>query len=451
MRSTAKCWMCGWLLGALTLRAVEAPALPQDVIQEIEKQVARLESADFDEREAGLKKLRALPREAMSHLKSMLVSRGQERKLSPEARGRIAMVINELEAQRLSGEAAEGSPVKLALKAAGPEEILAELSRQLKLGQPLEAPRKLKADSKEDFNFEGTYWDAVDRLLQRYSPQLDEQWQRESLEAHRLVTRWTAADFDPMALPHANAGICRIRVGRVALERTAGGQSLMLTLVPLVEPRFEVEHMTVHLDKVLLDATRSLKPQRLGAATRAKVTRGGWGGMVVWFGNRENQLTFMFSPATEATFSMPTNDLATTDRSITVSGELELGVREQEIETKTIRQVAQPCKLSNGVTLTVREANGVWEVEGTTAPEARGTDSGQTFTACQFLDANDVWLTASSAGWRHKGSGKNLEIIASYKVVGRPAKVRIVIPGKLREVLVPFTLKEVPLPVQGGR
>lgn len=449
MRSATKWWACGWLLSALASGAAEAPALPQDVVQEIGRQIARLESSDFDEREAGLKKLRAMPREAVGHLKELLA--GRDRKLSAEARGRIAMVINELEAQRLSGEAAEGSMVRLALQDAGPEEILAELGRQLKLDRPLALPRKLKAAPKEDFSFNGAYWDAVDSLLKRYPPLADEAWQRESLETHRYINRLTAADFDPAALPHANAGICRVRAGRVALERLAGGQCLLLTLVPLVEPRFEVEYLSVHVDKVLLDAARSLKPQRLGAATRAKAMRGGWGDIQVWVGNPENQASFMYSPAAEATFSMLADEMAPADRGVTISGELELGVREMEFETKTIRQLAQSCKLSNGITLTVREANNVWEVDGVLAPEGRGVDAGQACTTCHFLDANDVCLKVSNAGWRHKGGGRNFEVTATYKVEGRPAKVRIAVPGKLREVLVPFTLKDVPLPVQGGR
>ncbi|MBI3831980.1 MAG: hypothetical protein HY291_20835 [Planctomycetes bacterium] len=447
--SAIRALLACFLLGSTPVSGEDAPAKP-DLAKEADKQIARLDSTDFDERESALKKLQELDPAALPYLKSLVDSK---RSLSEEVRGRLTMVVNALEAKRASGETVKGTTVSLRLSKAGPKEILQELAKQVHAEPLPDFETRLPAEPAADFNFTGSYWEAIDQLLRLYPPKDNGKWTRENLAESRALNRWTAEDYDGCALPHAIAEVCRIRVGHVALERNAKGQALTLTLVPLVEPRYEVDKLKVQVDTFTLSAGKALKPQWVfqpkpnnanAVANQINIpflVRAGADGLLS---------PLLFSPQAECFFAAPAADLLATDRLMSLEGSVAMTIRETDEVEKTLREVASPINLPGGYTFSAHSTR-----EGIEVQLSGGGNFNELGHHLRdrvlFLDANGTALDAQFVSTSLQGGVQGFTLVVKSKVTGNPVKVRVSIPGKPLDVNVPFKIKDVALPVAGDK
>lgn len=436
-----------------TLASAEEAAVKPDLTKEADKQIARLDSNDFDERESALKKLQEMDPEVLTYLKGLVEGR---RSLSEEVRGRLGMVVSALEEKRERTLTAKGSAVTLRLTKAGPKEILQELAKQAHAEPLADFEKQLQAEPAADFAFTGSYWEAIGELLRVFPPKDNGKWEREDLAEPRTLSHWTAADYDACAMPHAIAGVCRIRVGRVALERNAKGQALTLVLVPQVEPRYEVDKIEVQVDTFTLTSGKVLKPKWTFQPRANDPANANANPLAINNPFRIGADTngpsgvFLFSPQSECFFAAPAAELLNGDRLMNVEGSLSMTLHESNIQVKTMREVSTPINLANGYTFSVHPVRDGIEVQISGGGNVRELGR-QLQDRVRFLDANDAELDSQITNTSVRGGVQGFCLVEKVKVMGNPAKVRVSIPSKARDVTVPFTIKNVALPVAGDK
>ncbi|MCW8132598.1 MAG: hypothetical protein KIS92_19775 [Planctomycetota bacterium] len=417
-------------------------AVPEDLIKQAEKYVARLNSNDFDERESGLKRLLEMDAAVLPWIKERMDAKRPGEALGKEVRARLAQVVANMESRTGSAKASEGTQVALKLAGAGPKEIAQELERQTGNALPADFAGRLTPKDPADFSFTGSYWDAVDALLAAYPPKTDGKWKRENLATPRSATAWTEGDYEGWDAPHANAGICRVRVARVALEREAGGQTLAVVLSPLLESNLIVERLDLNVEVFKLAGGRDLQAKWAFEPVKRDRQR-------ILHPADGSANGFAIAPASEGCFVAKARELGMGDRAFALEGTASATVRDAVKIVKTLRQWSLPARLPEGATAQIQEQRrDLYEV---TVTGGQGAEfRSQHYTNCaRFLDDKDQPVQARLATMRVQSNGQRDVLVAGYQVTVPFSKIEVTAMSAPRELEIPFKIAKIPLPALG--
>ena len=219
--------------------------------------VGQLEADSFAKREAAANALGNLPATALPWLEELVEATGPT---DVELRGRLKKIIMALKKRESELTLRNGTQVKIDLKAAKPSAVLEALKDQV--GSSLTGARASSIWAKEqakDFSFEGSFWEAVDTLLEVYPPKTGG---RENLGNEYRIGRWGEQDFKAAQNSSVSNGILRVRHGRMALENTGGKDYLVVTLVPAVEPTYQIEEVALLVKGLALDDGTMIEPEK---------------------------------------------------------------------------------------------------------------------------------------------------------------------------------------------
>lgn len=187
-----------------------------------EKEIAQLSADDFDQRQAALKKLQEMDLTLLPWLRRFLKEDENQKRLDPETKARLADALKALEVRNTKLLLAHGSPVDLELKQAGTEEILAALEKQTGNQFAQDFAARLPAGPKQDFQYKGAYWGAIQKLLALFPPKVPEKIEEGEL---RFIRQRDPDLCQIGRMPSVTAGVCNVSVMRVAYEREAGENS----------------------------------------------------------------------------------------------------------------------------------------------------------------------------------------------------------------------------------
>ena len=408
---------------------LSAPAADQFSNADREEAVAlvgQLEADGFAKREAALNALETLPITALPWLEELIAS---TRPTEIELRSRLKSVVRTLKKRDAEVALREGTQVKIDLKAATPGDIL-ESFKDI-LGSSLTGVRAKSIWGKEvtaDFSFEGSFWDAVDGLLETFPP---EPGGRENLGAEHRIGRWGESDFSASGNASVNPGILRVRPGRMALENTGGKDYLVVTLVPSVEPTYQVEELSLMVKGLTLEDGTELEPEKKICEWKSKYS-----------GAR-------YSPSGVYTWIFPLEKGVNLRGAAGLEGIAKIKARRLNwAEVELPENLDDPVNISSSVELKVleREAGRLKiQFEGKGSEPACFDDYELRKEAYQVLDKDgkvlDFNVNSSSSGggngWRNSYAGR---------IEGEPARVRAKLPGGEQEVQLKFNLADLPMP-----
>ena len=388
--------------------------------------VGQLEADGFARREAALKALEALPITALPWLEELIDS---AQPTDIELRSRLKSVVRTLKKRDAEVSLREGTQVKIDLKAAPPGDVLESLKEAL--GSSLTGDRAKSIWGKEvtaDFSFEGSFWDAVDAMLETFPP---EAGGRENLGAEHRIGRWGKSDFSAWGNGSVNHGILRVRHGRMALENTGGKDYLVVTLVPSVEPTYQVEELSLMIRSLKLEDGTLLEPEKKICEWKSKYSGA------------------KYSPSGVYTWIFPLEKGVVLRGAAALEGIAKINARRLNwAEVDLPEDLDDPVSISSSVELKVLEREpGRLKIqfEGKGSEPACFDDYELRKEAYQVLDKEGKVLefnvnSSSSGGgngWKNSYAGK---------IEGEPARVRAKLPGGEQEVQLKFDLSDLPMP-----
>ena len=268
------------------------------------------------------------------------------------------------------------------------------------------------------------------------------EWKREALDGYRPLS-WTDADFEAHAAPRADAGVLRVRVGRVSLDADARGRSLTVILVPVMEPRYEVDACEMTIDKLTLGG-KDLKPERLGKQDfqhARQISR--------MMARRDHGGGFAIQPASSCLFSCPAPAITAGGEAATIEGAADLTLRVPEIVTLPFEKISKPHDLTENVSISAEMTDSGVSVKlsGTTDSEDRRYYKED---AISFLGKDGEALTANTNRTSSSSNNGVWECTLGMSLNEKPAKIRVKTPGQARELTLPFKIRDVRLPGGGG-
>jgi hypothetical protein len=388
--------------------------------------VERLEAESFANREAAVNELKKLPSEALPWLEELIGATGP---VDIDLRSRLKSVVRTLKKRSAEESLRSGTQVKIDLKDVEPDEVLAALKGSLGSSLTGTNTRGIwEKKTKNDFSFEGSFWEAVDAMLETFPPGRGE---REDLSGEYRMGHWGVTDFKASENPSVNTGILRVRHARMALENNGGKDYLVVTLVPSVEPVYQVEALALLVKGLELEDGTMLVPEKKVQEWKAQQS-----------GSR-------YSPGGVFTWTFPLRKGVDLGGVAGIEGVAEIKLRRQIwAEVDLPEDLNDPVKMNSNVELQVLERDeGLLKIQfkGKGSEPACFDDYELRKEAYQVLDADGKILkfsvnSSSSGGgdgWRNSYKGK---------IDGEPAKVRANLPGGEQKVQLEFRLSDLPMP-----
>ncbi len=388
--------------------------------------IEQLASDDFSARIAAGAELEALPVEALP-LFEEAIERCEPGEL--DLRARLKSIVRKLKLRSSEALLRTGTPVKIDLKAADPAEVLQALRGAVGISLTGTRQREIWDDEAErDFSFDGSYWGAVDAMMTRFPPGLAV---RENLGAEYRLGRWGEADFHAASQPSASVGILRVRHARMALENSGGKDYLVVTLVPNIEPGYQVESLALLVRGLALEDGTVIEPEKKVQDWKAQFS-----------GSR-------YSPGSVYTWTFPLEKGMQLRGAAGIAGAAELVVRRNHwCEVDLPEDLDQAVAMNSSVELKVLErGDGRLKIqfEGKGSEPACFDDYELRKESYQVLDKDgeplEFKVNSSSSGggrgWRNSYGGK---------IQGEPAKVRANLPGSEQKVELGFQLSDLAMP-----
>ncbi|MFT4546631.1 MAG: hypothetical protein ACI8XO_000475 [Verrucomicrobiales bacterium] len=390
--------------------------------------IVKLEGETFIEREAAMTALEKLPASSLPWLGEMLELTGAK---DVELRSRLKSILRTLKKRVAEKGLIEGTHVKIDLEAARPEDVLEALEEQV--GSAFTNRQDLRGwmnGEKRKFTFEGSFWEAVDALMEEF-PQQEAEREALSDSSYRMV-RWRSADFKAAAQSGVSNGIVRLRHARMALENNNGKDYLVVTLVPSVEPCYQVEGLELTLKGLALEDGTMLKPE-----TKSKLWQSGSNGS-------------QFSPAGTFTWIFPLEKGVALRGTAGIEAAAKVSVRRLIwSEVGLPQDLNDPVEINGNVELQVLEREeGTLKVqfEGKGSEPAAFDDYQLRQEAYQILDKDgkrlDFQVRSTSSG----GGGNSWRNSYGGKIDGEPARLKAHLPSGLQEVELKFDLSDLPMP-----
>jgi hypothetical protein len=411
---------------ALGMGARAADGFSKDDRVRAEALIPQLGGDSFAARVKAAKELEGLPAEAMPWLEARIDQCGADQ---VDLRTRLKAIARTLKKRGAEKMLRGGTQVAIDLKAAGPREVLDELTELAGISLTGANLGEVWDDEfAKDFTFNGSFWAAVDAMLEAFPPG---EAVRENLGADYRMGRWGELDFRAAKHPSAIAGIVRVRHARMALENSGGKDYLVVTLVPNVEPSYQVESLALLVGGLTLEDGTILEPEKKVNEWKAQFS-----------GSR-------YSPGGVFTWTFPLEKGLNLRGSATLEGALKLAVRRNFwCEADLPEDLDDPVMMNSSVELKVLErGDGRLKIqfEGKGSEPACFDDYELRKESYQLLDAAgeplEFNVNSSSSGggkgWRNSYAGK---------IEGDPAKVRANLPGAEQKMELKFRLKGLAMP-----
>ena len=388
--------------------------------------IGQLEADKFADREAAMKELESLPAAALPWLGEMIEG---TRPTEIELRSRLKSIVRTLKKRDAQVSLKEGTQVTLAVQGGKPEEALQELQKQI--GGSLSGRYVNRVWDKmpaQDIDFTGSYWEAVDELLEAFPPP---EGGRENLGDSYRFTRWGEADFKSAHLPSVNSGILRVRHCRLAMENNGGQDSLVLNLMPYVEPRYQVEKLSLLIKGILLEDGSLIEPVD-------KICK--------W---EAGSGSARYSPGATFTWIFPLEKGMKVEGVAGVEGAAELAVRRLDwVEIDLPDELNEKVKMNANIELEVLEREErrlKVQFTGSGSKPECFDDYEMRHEAYRLIDAEgeeidfNVNSTSSGGGngWRKSFAGS---------IEGEPVRLKSRLPGGEQKVQLKFDLLDLPVP-----
>ena len=425
-------WPSALVLVAVVWFGLGGTALSLEFSDEEKEQalelIGKLEADGFAEREAAMKSLEALPASALPWLGEMVEA---PRPTEIELRSRLKSIVRTLKKRDAQTSLKEGTKVMLKLDSAKPESALEALEKQI--GSSLKSRYTNKIWDKippEDLEFEGTYWEAIDTILEAFPPP---KGGREDLAKSYRFTRWGEADFKAAHLPSVTSGILRVRHARLAMENNGGKDSLVLNLVPSVEPRYQVEELSILIKGIVLEDGSQIEP--VDNICKWESERHGSGAR--------------YNPSSVYTWIFPLEKGMKVTGVAGVEGVAELSVRRLDwVEIDLPEELNEKVKMNGNIELEVLERDEARlkiQFTGNGSKPECFDDYEMRHEAYKLMDAEGEELefnvnSTSSGG----GNGWRKSFAGSIK--GDPVKLKSRLPGGAQKVQLKFDLVDLPVP-----
>lgn len=438
--------------------------------------IVKLDDDDPDVRTAASKRLKQLDPAVLTWLEDYL--KKNEAKLDAETKSRLLQVIAFMRERRQGLVLERGSQAVLNLEKAGPEAAFRELSKQTGNRPPKKVDERLSGE-KKTLHFSGSYWNVFDELLKAYPPHRTKKTgpaRPEDLLAPRRFDRWTRFDYASAGWPHVNTGACRLRLALLAKERRGKRVYLSFVLVPVLEPRFCYEDLSIKVESVGFDGKRETPPlkaerkwsRRLpanqgevfvnkirGAQMLMQVGgigMGGGGPVMSREALEEQQGPTAVAPGRRFRWYVPLVPENRSFAKVSLRGTVTVAVMKKKVVVLDLSQENKPLALPNGVTLTVKKKNdrqvavtvtGTGDYNEAMTTFKRLLDPKETITV---LNAAGNKLTAYNRGSSSSVGPNSWKRSRTFGVNGTPVKVRLSLPDKKIKAVLPFEFKEVPAP-----
>ena len=394
------------------------------------KLIEQLEADSFADREAAVDELEKLPVSALPWLDEMI---DHTRPTELELRSRLKSIVRSLKKRDAETSLRDGTATTVKLQGAQVDEFLEELELQngSRLGRKGEGSIWKEKESK-DIDFSGTYWEAVDHLFELFPPPAGER-EAFSVSDYRF-TSWTKADFFAGTQPSVNAGILRVRHGRFALENSGGKDRLVLTLVPSVEPRYQVDELAILIKGIGFEDGTVLEPED-------KVCR---------FETSRNSSSTRYNPVGSFTWVFPLEKGVSFKGAARVEAIADLEVRRLDwVETDLPEDLNEKVEMSSAVDFQVlerEEGRLKIEFEGSGQEPEHFDDYRLRDEAYKLFDADGNELEFNVNSTSSGGGGMNWRISFGGKIDGEAVRIRSRLPGGKQKVQMKFELDELPLP-----
>ena len=243
--------------------SIPVPALAEELTghPEWSDWVEQLDSDAFAEREQAQGKLLQLPVSALQWVETRL---GRSEGRSLEHRRRLTRVVSHLRLRKANLRVERGTQVRLDFEHATPAQVLDELYRQ--------AGGSLNPDGSEwawesaaapkPFQYQGSFWGAIDSLAEAMPP--SKLAAQDSL-LKASFNSWKPGDLNALSAsdPAASAGVFRIRDAGIAVANSGKPDAFGITLMPAVEPSYEVLDLSVSLIAIRFDDGSALSSGKL--------------------------------------------------------------------------------------------------------------------------------------------------------------------------------------------
>ena len=414
------------LVLALSAAASRAGEFSPGDQEKAERLVGQLGADSFAARVAAVKDLEGLPAEALPWLEGRIDRCGAA---EVDLRSRLKSIARTLKKRTSEEQLRGGTKVKIDLKAAGPKDVLAALDEVAGMSLTGAGLGEIwEHEFEKDFSFEGSFWGAVDAMLESFPPA---DAIRENLGAEYRLGRWGELDFRAASHPSVSMGIVRLRHARMALENSGGKDSLVVTLVPSVEPCYQVESLALLVSGLTLQDGTLLEPDKKVQEWKAE-----------YRGSR-------YSPGGVYTWIFPLEKGVRLRGVASLDGAAKLVVRRNQwCEVDLPEDLVDPVMMNSSVELKVLErGDGQLKIqfEGKGSEPACFDDYELRKEAYKVLDTEGKVLefnvnsssSGGGKGWRNSYAGK---------IEGVPAKVRANLPGAEQEIELKFRLSDLAMP-----
>ena len=390
------------------------------------RSVGKLESDGFAQREAAVRALETLPRTALPWLEELIGATGPA---DLELRSRLKSIVRTLKRRDAELSLKEGTRVKIDLKAAKPGAVLEALKEEV--GASLTGARATSIwglEAAKDFSFEGSFWEAVDEMLRTYPPDSGE---RENLGGEYRMGRWSESDFKAAENTSVNNGILRVRHGRMALENTGGKDYLVVTLVPSVEPTYQVEELALLVKGLALEDGNTIEPEKKICEWKSQYSGARYspGGVYTWIFPLKKGMDLRGMAGLEGVAKIKARRLTWAE--VALPEDLDDAVNmNSNVELKVLERGEGTLKI---------------QFEGKGSEPACFDDYELRKEAYEVLD-KDGKVLKFSVNSSSSGGGNGWRNSYAGKIDGEPARVRAKLPGGEQEVQLKFDLFDLPMP-----
>jgi hypothetical protein len=396
---------------------------PPAVAEEAKKHIAVLTAEGFDERDAAAKALKEMDVTVLPWLKRFVADDAS--KLDAETRTTLVAVIKALDERNDGAVIQYGTPVKLALKEASATEVIAAIEKQAGFAPP----RYDAADTtKRDFTFEGSYWGALAEMAKIFPLKAADANAREVFPDMYTMRRGEAKTFDYHSFTKMSlgrAGVCAMRVARVAYEQEASGRFITFTIVPHFESRYRANKLRAKIESVILNGGTKLEPLNSEISVIGENDY------------RSGDLCVVTVPVKEGLGGATTVNIAAT---------LELEVFEMRT-VKVDLSKPGPYQLGSGATMTTGEKNSnlTVKVSGTGVRPRNYHELSQGIT---LLDPKGDRIDCQHYGTSSGGMNNGWYTEMSLNTKGvKPSFIEMSVPQLRPKVNIPVTFEKIPLPV----
>lgn len=442
----------------------EAPSAEQ--LAAVKREIQRLGDETAEVRVEATKKLADMDLALLPWLENEL--KANEAKWEEEVKTRLRQVVAAMRVRAQTLRLRTGTPVDLHLNQTDPVAVLAALEKETGIVSPAGLDALPWRNDKRDFQWRGSYWGAVEKIAELFPLGADPAGDlREDLTAARRLDRWLPADWRSLRSPSVMAGLCRLRLARVAKEREKDRTFLTVTLLPAVEAGWFYEELTVTIDEALLDG----KTKLLLAPAERKLPKDapkkannfiGGGAMQIRMVGAANfapggdaredadalEGPLVVVPTRDLSWEAPLPDEAKALGKLTLRGTVKAVVRERKRIDLDLTAGDASATPEEGRTLSLRKdpRNNQWQAQVSGAGD-------QTEAEAFFSPQNLTLLNKDGKPVFYRFSGNSMTTSNNAWTVGRHLSVNEevvkacwVIPGEKREAVMPFEFSAAPLP-----